>query len=86
MRLGVPTQSSEASLRLHRIGRVGRRAQAPLRDALREQIVEAGLDDRASPGVDRLDLVGIDVHADDFMAVRGERRGRHASDVPETKD
>ena len=49
-------------------------------------VLEPGLDDWAAPGIHRCDLVRVDVHPDNLMSVGGQRRCRHAADVPETKD
>ena len=64
---------------------VGGRAQAAVRDALAQQILEAGLDDRTAASVDRRHLVGVDVDADHLVAVTGERRRRHAADIAKAK-
>src|SRR3954469_5326439 len=69
-----------------RVGGVGGRAQASLRGALAEQILETRLDDRAAAGVDRRDLVGIDVAADHLVAVAGERRRGDTAHVPKTEN
>jgi len=69
----------------HRVRRIGGGAKASLRYVLRQQLVEARLDDRAAARVDRRNLVGVHVDADDIVPIAGKRRGRHTSHVPETE-
>ena len=72
--------------RVYRIGSAGRRTQPAGGDALRQQRLEAGLHNRAATLVDGVDLTLVHVDAHHLMAVRGERRRRHATDISETED
>ena len=68
------------------VRRVGRRAQASFATRSAPAARRARARRSGCAGVDRGDLVGVDVDADDVVTVAGERRRRHAADVPETED
>src|SRR5262245_47021930 len=53
---------------------------------LRNQFVESGFDDGWKPRAQPLDFGRHDIHADDLMAVLGQTRCSHATDITQTKD
>ena len=71
--------------RTHRLRGAGRRAQVSVRRTLLEQLFESGLDDRAHARVHHLNLVGVDVDADNLVAIGGQQCGRDATHVSKTK-
>src|SRR5581483_4911 len=69
-----------------RIRRIRRRAQPPFGDGPPEDVAESGFHDRSVPCVDRGDLIGIHVDADDVMSVGGKRCRRNAAYISKTEN
>jgi hypothetical protein len=85
-RLGVP-DGDERHLRVaHGVGRRSSSRAAPGGDLLGDELADPLLEDRATAGVDHLDLGGAHVHADHLESLLGEARGRHAAHVAQAED
>ena len=75
----------EDDVRVARGGReIGRHAESVRLPARSDQLVEPGLDDRADASLERLELVRIDVDADDGVPQLREARRRDCTDVSQT--
>ena len=81
----MPTQISDRSVASTASSVLVVARSRPLADVVANQLVEPRLDDRAAPLVEARDLVGVDVDADDVVAVGGERRRRDAADISQTE-
>jgi hypothetical protein len=62
-----------------------RRTQPPALHATSKQVRQTWFDNRAAAFIDRADLVGDDIHADDLMAIVSKRGGGDAADISETE-
>jgi len=70
----------------NRGGQVGRGPQGSAGDRLLQQGIQAWFDDRAAPGVERLDLPGVDVDTDDIVTAHSQTRGGDGADVAQAQD
>ena len=65
----------------HALGGVGGEHEAPGRVVLPDHVLEAGLEDRDLPGLQPLDLGGVDVDAEHVMADLGQHRALDKPDI-----
>src|SRR5690606_27992243 len=65
----------------HRIASARGRHESPGANALRDQLIQAGLDDWGSARSDRLDLLRIAVDPDNLVSVVRQARGGDTADV-----
>jgi hypothetical protein len=64
----------------------GCRPESFLLDALLQQLLEAGLDDRAASCVHGRHFLRVHIDAHDVVTIGGKRGRRHAAYVPKTKN
>src|SRR5689334_8940430 len=79
---GADTDEREVGV-AHRVGDLGRSAQAARGDLLGDDAVEVLLDDRRAPDVDEIDLGALRVDADDFVSFLRKTARGYGADVSE---